>query len=187
MQHKAEYRSSVRSKKMIRDAFTELLQTTAADKITVTDIAQKAGLNRGTFYAHYEDINALVQSIEDDITDNLYRLFDDGSYPRLLKDPLPMFLKISDYLEENKELITALMGSHMTNPFIEHLPGLIARHLASSDDIDEKVRGSASFQERCYFYAGGAGSLYMAWFRGMVGGCLRDVAYRLAEIVKHGY
>ncbi len=187
MPQKAEYRSAIRSKKMIRDAFIELLGSTAADKITVTDLAQKAGLNRGTFYAHYEDINALVQSIEDDITDSLYRLFSEAEYPRLLKDPLPMFMKLSDYLKQNKELITALMGSHMTNPFIEHLPGVIARHLASSDDIDEKVRGSASFQERCYFYAGGAGSLYMAWFRGMVGGSLEDVAHRLAEIVKQGY
>ena len=55
MPQKAEYRSAIRSKKMIRHAFIELLGSTAADKITVTDLAQKAGLNRGTFYAHYED------------------------------------------------------------------------------------------------------------------------------------
>lgn len=187
MPHKTEYRSSIRSKKMIQDAFIELLRSRSADRITVTDIAQKAGLNRGTFYAHYADINALVQSIEDTITDSLYQVFSEVQYPRLLKDPLPMFLKVSDYLEQNKELIAALMESRMTNPFIEHLPGMIARHLASSDDIDERDKDSASFQERCYFYAGGAGCLYMAWFRGMVGGSLTDVAHRLAAIVKQGY
>lgn len=69
---------------------------------------------------------------------------------------------------------------------IVQLPELIARHLVSSEDIDEEVRSSASFKERCYFYAGGAGSLYMAWFRGIVSGSLEGVAYRLADIIRQG-
>lgn len=187
MSQKAEYRNSLRSKKLIRNAFIELLQMKPLDKITVTSIVDKAELNRGTFYAHYTDINMLIQSIEDEITDSLYELLSDAESPYLLKDPLAMFLKISRYLEQNKELITVLMGSQSTNLFIVQLPDLIAKHLASSEDIDEEVRGSASFMERCYFYAGGAGSLYMAWFRGTVSGSLDDVAYRLAEIIGQEY
>ena len=187
MSQKAEYRNSLRSKKLIRCAFIELLQTKPLDKITVTNIVEKAELNRGTFYAHYADINMLIQSIEDEIADSLYKLLSDAEGPYLLKDPLSMFLKISRYLEQNKELIVALMGSQSTNLFIVQLPDLIAKHLASSEDIDEEARGSSSFMERCYFYAGGAGSLYMAWFKGTVSGSLEDVAYRLAEIIAQGY
>ncbi|MBO5365138.1 MAG: TetR family transcriptional regulator, partial [Peptococcaceae bacterium] len=47
------YRNAVRSKTMIRQAFLELLQEKPYEKITVTDIAQRADLNRSTFYAHY--------------------------------------------------------------------------------------------------------------------------------------
>lgn len=187
MPQKAEYRNAIRSRKLIRSAFIELLQAKPLDKITVTGIVEKAELNRGTFYAHYTDINMLIQSIEDEIVQSLYDLFSDAEGPYLLKDPLSMFLRISKYLEQNKELITVLMGSQSTNLFIVQLPDLIAKHLASSGDIDEEVRDSASFKERCYFYAGGAGSLYMAWFRGTVSGSLDDVAHRLAEIIRRGY
>lgn len=186
MTKKVEYKNAIRSKKLIRSAFIELLQVKPLDKITVTSIVEKAELNRGTFYAHYADINMLIQSIEDEIADSLYELLDDTESPDLLKDPLPMFQKISRYLEQNKELIIVLMGSQSTNLFIVQLPELIAKHLASSEGIDEEVRNSSSFKERCYFYAGGAGSLYMAWFRGTVSGNLEDVAYRLADIIRQG-
>ena len=187
MSQKAEYRNAIRSKKLIKDAFIELLQTKSLDKITVTSIVEKAELNRGTFYAHYADINMLIQSIEDEISQSLYDLLSDAESPYLLKDPLSMFLQISHYLEQNKELIVVLMGSQSTNLFIVQLPELIAKHLAASVDIDEEMRGSISFKERCYFYAGGAGSLYMAWFRGTVAGSLEDVAYKLADIIRQGW
>lgn len=187
MPQKVEYRNAIRSKKLIRNAFIELLQTKPLDKITVTNIVEKADLNRGTFYAHYADINMLIQSIEDEIAQSMYDLLADAENPNLLKAPLPLFLKISQYLEQNKELIIVLMSSQATNLFIVQLPDLLANHLAASEDIDEEVRNSASFMERCYFYAGGVGSLYMAWFRGMVSGSLEDIAYKLADIIRQEY
>lgn len=187
MPQKAEYRNAIRSKKLIRSAFIELLQTKTLDKITVTNIVETAELNRGTFYAHYADINMLIQSIEDEVVHSMYKLVSEEENLYLLKDPLPLFLKISQYLEQNQELIIALMSSQTTNLFIVQLPDLIAKHLASSEDIDKEVRNSASFKERCYFYAGGAGSLYMAWFRGTVSGSLDDMAYMLAEIIRQGW
>lgn len=186
MSQKVEYKNAIRSKKLIKSALIELLKVRPLDKITVTNIVEKAELNRGTFYAHYADINMLIQSIEDEVADSLYRLLADAENHDPLENPLPMFLKISRYLEQNKELIIVLMGSQSTNLFIVQLPELIARHLISSDDIDEDVRGSDSFKERCYFYAGGAVNLYMAWFRGTVSGSLEDVAYRLADIIRRG-
>lgn len=186
MPQKVEYKNAIRSKKLIRSAFIELLKVKPLDKITVTNIVEKAELNRGTFYAHYADINMLIQSIEDEIADSLYKLLADTENPNPLENPLSMFLKISQYLEQNKELIIVLMGSQSTNLFIVQLPELIAKHLISSDDIGENVRGSVSFKERCYFYAGGAVNLYMAWFRGTVSGSLEDVAYRLADIIRRG-
>ena len=38
MREKAEYRSSIRSRRLIRQAFVELLQEKELEKITVTDI-----------------------------------------------------------------------------------------------------------------------------------------------------
>lgn len=48
---KAEYKSAIRSRRMIQHALVELLQEKELDKITVTDIVTRADINRGTFYA----------------------------------------------------------------------------------------------------------------------------------------
>ena len=46
---KAEYRSSIRSKTMIKEALLELMIEKPFDKIAITDIVKKADINRGTF------------------------------------------------------------------------------------------------------------------------------------------
>ena len=49
---KAEYRSAIRSRKLINEALADLLTEKPLDKITVTDVVSRADINRGTFYAH---------------------------------------------------------------------------------------------------------------------------------------
>jgi AcrR family transcriptional regulator len=53
----------LRTRKLIREAFSILLQKKDFDAITIKDIAQKASINRATFYAHYEDKYTLLEEI----------------------------------------------------------------------------------------------------------------------------
>lgn len=69
---KAEYKSAVRSRTLIKRAFLELLREKSIDKITVTDIVARADINRGTFYAHYDDIDSLRKAVWADIENELY-------------------------------------------------------------------------------------------------------------------
>jgi AcrR family transcriptional regulator len=59
----------LRSRQLIREAFRELLHSKGFDAVTVKDIAQKATINRATFYAHFEDKFALL----DEITEQAFR------------------------------------------------------------------------------------------------------------------
>ena len=62
------YKNSVRSEQLIKKATIELLsEKKSADKITVSEIVEKAEINRGTFYNHYKDIKDVLNQIEDEI------------------------------------------------------------------------------------------------------------------------
>lgn len=50
-----------KTKRAIMTAFNELIVKKPLDKITVTELAQKAEINKGTFYLHYTDLYALYQ------------------------------------------------------------------------------------------------------------------------------
>ena len=73
MESKSDLRV-LRTRKAIKAAFEELVVEVGLDKITITSLTERAGINRKTFYLHYETIEDLfdesVESILDDFFDN---------------------------------------------------------------------------------------------------------------------
>ena len=59
------------TKKLLKGAILELLETRDLDRITVTDICETADVNRSTFYAHYADIHQLLREIENDMLERM--------------------------------------------------------------------------------------------------------------------
>jgi AcrR family transcriptional regulator len=51
-----------RTRQLLLSAFTELLKEKSISSISVQDIAERATVNRATFYAHFEDKYALMHS-----------------------------------------------------------------------------------------------------------------------------
>ena len=52
-----------RSKAALKKAFLELLQEKEPEEITVVELCRKAGLNRSTFYAHYDYMDSLIREV----------------------------------------------------------------------------------------------------------------------------
>lgn len=65
-------RRSLRTKRNIREAFLELIQIKELRKITITELADKADIDRKTFYLHYESISGILVEIGNDIEKELY-------------------------------------------------------------------------------------------------------------------
>ena len=61
------------TKMMIRQSLLELMRTKSVAKIPVTEICERAGINRATFYAHYSDPSDLLQKIEAELIDDISR------------------------------------------------------------------------------------------------------------------
>lgn len=56
-----------KTKEKIKDAFIELYDNNNIENISIKDITNMAGFNRGTFYIHYNDIYDLLDEIEDEV------------------------------------------------------------------------------------------------------------------------
>lgn len=65
------------SRERIERAFMELLQHDDLRHITVLQVCQHASVNRSTFYANYDDIYALADTILDDLEANLSIIYHD--------------------------------------------------------------------------------------------------------------
>ena len=53
----------LRSRRMLMDSLVRLLNQKEFDDLSIQEIADEAGLNRATFYLHYPDKNALLQTM----------------------------------------------------------------------------------------------------------------------------
>ena len=75
METKKEDRRVRRTKKLLTQALTQLLQQKQVNEITVKELTDLADMNRGTFYLYYKDIFDMLEKIEDELFENLNGIF----------------------------------------------------------------------------------------------------------------
>lgn len=91
------------TKKLIKDAYLELLESNPSEKISVTDVCKVADVNRSTFYMYYEDTIALRHDIENDVMDQIPVLSDtDKQFVDILE-------RFFSYIEENSRMFRILI------------------------------------------------------------------------------
>lgn len=67
-------RNARRSVRLLKEALVELLVESPYDRISVSDVTRRADLNRGTFYAHFDDMDDLLRSVLDDFAEAVSRI-----------------------------------------------------------------------------------------------------------------
>lgn len=60
-----------RTKNSIIDAFLELRSKKEIEKISVKELCEKAGINKSTFYTHYQDIYDLSEQLETQVAGDI--------------------------------------------------------------------------------------------------------------------
>ena len=78
---------TIRTKKAIYNAFQEMAANTDIAHITVKELAEMAGINRKTFYSHYDSIEALEQELLRDLIHEIYRIIQ-NEQPHEFRDTL---------------------------------------------------------------------------------------------------
>ena len=97
------------TKKLIKDAYLELLESIPSEKISVTDVCKVADVNRSTFYMYYEDTIALRHDIENDVMDQIPVLSDMPSEITTDKQFVDILERFFSYIEENSRMFRILI------------------------------------------------------------------------------
>lgn len=92
---------------VIEQSFLALLKEKPAAKVTVTELCEKAQINRATFYKHYLDVQDLLEKIEENLFNQIRESF--GSEKVKLKEFL---VRMMDYTKAHQERYMALGGEN---------------------------------------------------------------------------
>ena len=174
---KAEYRSAVRSRKLINEALADLLTEKPLDKITVTDVVKRADINRGTFYAHYKDIPDVVDHL---IHQTFATIREAMISQRNTPDNIGTTLlsAIQSILEEDLSFYKKILNSTASAIMQEQLVSFVADFML--DNKEQFYSGSREeYQIAIRFCAGGLSNLYRDWFSG-------KLSCSLSELTKTG-
>jgi len=182
-QKKSEYRSAKRSRKLIRDAFLSLLKKKSETKITVTDIVNLADINRTTFYAHYPDVRGVVEEIENDVIEKMMAILKDFHYFSFFKNPAPLLLQISRFLEMDIDLYKQLILIDSSDAFLDKLKKIFAEFMENDPDIPQYIREKSSFAIRVSYFTGGIVNAYKQWLTGKLDCSLNDISMEIAAMI----
>lgn len=110
------------TKMLIRKAFMNLLREKPIQSISITELCSAAGINRGTFYSHYSNINDLLKKLEAemllDFKNALNPLLQSESEPLT---PSKITAGIFTCLKDNADICTVTLGDYGDKDFVLHL------------------------------------------------------------------
>ena len=180
---KAEYRSSIRSKNLIKKALAKLIHEKDIAKITVSDIIREADISRGTFYAHYADVNAVINQIESEELKNLIDFVDKFGFENITTNISDFITLICEYLNRDMEYYRMLTQSNMLNNFIWRLINVYYEKLHS--EVVATVDNADSDEINLYliYITSGAKTVILSWLNGEIKGTPEQVGERIGKLV----
>ena len=97
------------TKETIKQALTELLLEEKFEDISVSKLARRAGINRGTFYLHYLDKYDMMDKIKEEIISQMHTIFEENISPQ------DIIIKNLTQLKQEYSFIYAVYKSNYIN------------------------------------------------------------------------
>lgn len=105
------------TKLLIRKALTQLLMSKPIQSISIKELCQQAGINRGTFYAHYSDIYQLRQQMEDEMLEEFQQVLKPLLEQGNKVPPLQVTTRIFQCLRDNADVCAMTFGPYGDKTF----------------------------------------------------------------------
>lgn len=178
-------RRVTRTKKAIQKAYLDLLQNKGTDKITISDIAREADIDRKTFYLHYDSTEDIIKEYAEEKTrELLLRLtvksffslsFDRKIFAREVNSMLAEHLEFCRMIARNDSL--GFFWNEVQNVAVDILSEIYARH-SRLPESDLRIQVS--------FFVAGAMYVYQRWLRDEIPCSMEELGDKVSQIAFTG-
>ncbi len=179
-------RRIIRTKQQIRQALIELLSEKGENNISVRELAQRANINRGTFYIHYKDTHDLVEQLVDEAVKKLLGVCKRHPPAQTPRESYPFLTDLFETLQSDPQLFTILLGTTGSHAYSERICVTIQENFL--DDLlsvfysaDPKQRQVASG-----FIVSGCLHEALNWLEHGMKESPDEMAYLTGRVIMHG-
>lgn len=168
------------TKQAIKSSFMKLLNQQPLSKISVRDIVEDCGINRNSFYYHFQDIPSLIEEI---IKEDADRIIEQYPTVNSLRECINIMFR---YALENKKAVLHIYNSANRDIYEKSMMKLceyvVTKYLETAfgkDPESEKARASAIIFFKCELFG-----LSFEWIeKGMKEDAIEEI-YSLADLCR---
>lgn len=155
--------TSLNTKRAIAESLKKAMKTKPFSKITISELVKDCGINRKTFYYHFEDLYSLLKWMFEEEAIEVVKNYD------LLVDSEEAICFVMDYVEKNDHIINCAYDSigrdgmkrFFYADFIELVSSIINR-----TEQENKITLNQDFKNfLCEFYTEALAGILIDWIK----------------------
>ena len=153
-----------KTRNAIINAFKEMIIEKDFNEITIKELAERANINRKTFYLHYESMEEILFDVTVELSDQVFEsLNNKGFFDPNVIGITPLIETINELINSNYELTRKLISANSYRFFSRNIKDLI------KDAVIRKIKKHIDMSEYKMnlvgdFIASGLSKLLKDWF-----------------------
>ncbi len=187
VQHEQDRRVR-RTRRQLQQALVTLMREKELREITVRELTELADVNRGTFYAHYKDLEDMLEQVEHELFQQLSQVLEAHTPEEMQGNLSPILRDVFSFVWENRELCLTMIGHQQGEPFFQELRRLIyGKYLREWNGLYDLGSAGRTRPNYCLeFVVSGALGLVRAWVEGDMAEGPEEMAGLAEQLIVNG-
>lgn len=179
-------RRQIKTKKAIIRAFFELTKDKDMSKITITELAKKADIDRKTFYLHFNSIADIYNELGRKVVDILKEsIINSGMSLSDNNAIYGLFITINEILTGKIDVLKDIARKNEFTEFVFCIKDIFCDELIKTLGIDN-LPDTAKYRLTAEFIASGTVSMYLSWLKDEVDISMDELAQLAGSMIVNG-
>lgn len=176
----------VKTRKLIIETFKEMIIEMDYNEITIKELADRANINRKTFYAHFECIEDILAELIEQIAEKLLEHLENAG---VFSNPsVEVFVKAMELtLNENLELYKKLIVANSYRFFLRNVKDIIKKSINNAGLTNAVDCNPVELDFICEFIASGLAKIYKMWLEDPKGVTQERIGELAGKITFYGF
>ena len=174
----------------ILNAYKELLKEKGNPDFSITELCQKAKVNRTTFYKHYQGLYKITDRLEDEL---IYHLFDikDANGQKIedfLANPKPALERLNHNLLTNLDYYKRVFRPERVRYIIDKVTNILFNEFKKQyPKVSKKPDAILKAKINITNFVGSITNLYLEWLNGYLDCDISKISDYMYEVLTHVY
>lgn len=178
-------RRTRKTRKAIKSAIMNLIVKKEISKITIKEISELADINRKTFYTHYQDIYAVIDELESDLIEKVFKVLDDNDIAKMVYNPYQLYRQLTELITEDIDFYALLVNATVFDSMLNKIKKNLGVRLVSVF-MDKTTVNAVMLNYIIDFVVAGLIASYREWFNSDRQVPLEELSKQISLIVSNG-